>query len=359
MNPLKKKNSDYQIEEIKIELSYKCIMNCVHCSSDGAKDKEQSISYEKACEIIDSASSLGVKTISLSGGEPFLWPRLEKLINLIKTKGLNTKVYTCGVSKNFERIVKKIAPNNLSIIFSLYSSKAIFHEEITGIEGSFERTVSSIKVSLQNQFTTEIHYVPLKSNYRELEKLAEFCGSLGVEKISILRFVPQGRGVLNNHLVLNKKENLELKNQIVNLRKRGFNIRTGSPLNYLLLEGQPSCTSGSNKLIISPDLSIYPCDAFKQIRSDSFFGCDEYSSLEKHGLLECWNNSIYLNSVRAILKSNFEEPCKSCDMVNSCQSGCLAQKIIQTNSFQNSPDPSCILSKKTPKRRADDKDKIR
>lgn len=358
MNRSKNTYSDNQIEEIKIELSYMCTMNCVHCSSDGTKDKENFISYKKASEIIESAYRCGVKTISLSGGEPFQWPHLEKLITLIKTKGLNTKLYTCGATNNFERIVRNIEPKNLSLIFSLYSSKANLHEKITGVEGSFKRTISSIEKSLEYRFIPEVHYVPLKINYRELEKLAEYCWSLGVEKISILRFVPQGRGAYKNHLILDRKDNLDLKNQIVTLRKRGFNIRTGSPLNFLLLEDQPSCTSGLNKLIIAPDLSIYPCDAFKQIRSDAIFGCDEYSSLEKHGLMDCWRNSIYLNSVRDILRSGIEEPCLSCHKIDQCQSGCLAQKIIQTKSFQNSPDPSCILSKEKHKRGIDDKDKI-
>ena len=329
--------------KIKIELSYLCHMKCLHCSSDGTKDKIESISYEEAQMIINSAQKLYVKNIALSGGEPFLWPKLKELIDFIQTKNLNIKIYTSGSSNNFNEIIKKINPTKISMVFSLYSSNPDIHDNITGIKRSYNKTVRAIQASLSMRFKTEIHFVPLKTNYTELIGLAEMANKLGIKKISVLRFVPQGRGAQNHYLILNKEENLELKRQILSLRKSGFSIRTGSPLNFLCLEGQPLCTSGTNKLIIGPNLSVYPCDAFKQITSDFLFCNDEYSSLKKHSLLDCWKNSIYLNKIRETLNFDFKEPCLSCQKIDLCRSGCLAQKIILNKSLHQAVDPSCLF----------------
>lgn len=346
MNIQKNFRSNLKLEEIKIELSYFCNLRCVHCSSEGDNDKKELISYNKACEIINDAIECGVRTVSLSGGEPFLWQNLEKLVKFIQSKGkILTKIYTCGASDNFQKLLDKFKPDNLKFIFSLYSYNETLHENITCIKGSFNKTISSIKKCTQSGFKSELHFVPLKSNYKELEKIAKFSKSCGIDKISVLRFVPQGRGKKNYNLILNIEENLELKNKILSLRKQGFFIRTGSPFNFLCLENQPFCTSGFNKLIIAPNLSIYPCDAFKQINSDLFFKNDVYNSLKTNKLIDCWSNSKYLNAVRNIIKSGYVEPCISCPKINQCRSGCLAQKVIRHNSFDGGIDPSCLLRK--------------
>lgn len=38
----------------------------------------------------------------------------------------------------------------------------------------------------------------MKTNFKELPQIADFSKSIGVERISVLRFVPQGRGQLFN-----------------------------------------------------------------------------------------------------------------------------------------------------------------
>jgi len=331
------------INEIKLELSYRCNMNCMHCSSEGSKDKDVAISLDESLNILKSATNLNVKTISLSGGEPFLWPNLVELIDSCLENNFNLKLYTNGSTNNYKKILSKIKKRDLDIIFSLHGSSPNIHDNITGMEGSFNKTLSSIKYTLSNDFLSEIHFVPLRINYKELIPLTELITKVGINKISVLRFVPQGRGAEKKDFILNKKQNLELKTDILHLRKTGYSIRTGSPLNYLLLDDQPVCTSGINKIVIAPDLSLYPCDAFKQIQSDRMVGYDKYSSLKTSSLERCWRESKYLNEIRRILNSKYKEPCQSCHHINICRSGCLAQNILSDNSLKNAIDPSCLL----------------
>jgi len=88
-----------------------------------------------------------------------------------------------------------------------------------------------------------------------------------------------------------------------------------------------------------------PCDAFKQIAVDDIFGADEFSSLQNHDLEVCWKKSKYLNGVRELLEGEFKSPCRTCEKLDNCRSGCLAQKIIKNGHCENSVDPSCLLLK--------------
>lgn len=343
MTELNHEQNIYSLDEIKLELSYKCHMNCIHCSSEGSRDKETSISPKKAKEIINSAATLKVKTISLSGGEPLLWNSFEELVKYLKTKNIKSKIYTSGTIDDFNDLLSLFSDENLTIIFSLYSGNPKIHDKITGIKGSFDRTKTAIQNSVENNIKSEIHYVPLSINYRDLRSIAELSRALGIQKVSVLRFVPQGRGANKDYLILNREQNIKLKNEIIALRNEGYRIRTGSPFNFLFTNKQPTCTSGMNKLIVAPNLSIYPCDAFKRISAQDFVGHDEYSSLIKHDLVECWSKSRYLALIRRIIDSELEEPCKSCSEKKSCRGGCLGQKVIHNNTFDFTCDPSCLM----------------
>ena len=165
-----------------------------------------------------------------------------------------------------------------------------------------------------------------------------------MSSISVLRFVPQGRGQLLKKRVLSKLQNLELKRIIERLRKKGFEIRTGSPYNFLMLNDQPKCSSGIDRLIIGPDLRIFPCDAFKQIRAEEVVGTLTDSSVNDSSLQNCWENSPFLKAVRDYLTTPFFKKCSSCKALEKCLSGCLAQKVLINSDFRKQPDPDCLLS---------------
>jgi radical SAM protein with 4Fe4S-binding SPASM domain len=305
-------------------------------------EHNKSITVEEMYRIIDSAYDMRVKKISLSGGEPLLWSGILELFSYQKLNNFEIKIYTSGTTKNFQNIISKINHPNICFVFSMFGSQADIHDKITGEQGSFHKTVEAIK-QCKVRFNTEIHFVPLSLNHSQLRPLALYANDLGVDKISVLRFVPQGRGSSCKQFILAKEEDVRLRKEIIDLREAGFNIRTGSPYNYLFINPEPHCSTGVDKLIIAPDLSIYPCDAFKQVSVNKLVGEDEFSSLRHHSLSECWEKSKYLNKIREVLKAEFIEPCKSCPKLTICQSGCLAQKLILRNELKNTQDPSCLL----------------
>jgi len=120
-----------------------------------------------------------------------------------------------------------------------------------------------------------------------------------------------------------------------------MNSETGG---FLLLNDQPKCSSGIDRLFIGPDLRIYPCDAFKQIKAEELVGTIKLSQLKDVGLKECWESSPFLEAVREYLTTDFVEPCASCHVLEKCLSGCLAHKVIANGNFEKRPDPDCLLA---------------
>ena len=335
---------EYTLKELKIELTYKCPLSCVHCSSDANEDNHLEMSKDNCFDIITQASEMGTENIAFSGGEPLLWDGLEEVISLSNHFRMNTSIYSSGNCDNIEAKFEQLACSGLKkSIFSIYSPNEKEHIRITRKRNSFQNTLKAIEVCRKNNIVPEIHFVALASNYKCLYDIVELAKNIGVEKVSVLRFVPQGRGVLiENKDTLSKVQNLELKRIIENIRKDGYNIRTGSPFNFLLLNDRPNCFAAKDRMIIAPDLTVYPCDAFKQISAKQItsdtYGC----SLKDCSLKECWDNSTYLNQIRRITTDIFNTECCSCGLYDKCGSGCLAQKFLYYNSLEPNKDPACI-----------------
>jgi len=339
--------NDYILNEMKIEVTYNCLLSCIHCSSNANPKNKLEMTKEKCIEIIDDAVSMGLKKIIFSGGEPFLWEGLIDVVTHSKEQGLNCSIYTSGNCVELKEILIKLKLVGIDkLIFSLFSDIENEHDRVTRKLNSFNNTIRAINLAQSLQIQTEIHFVILASNYKKLTGIIDIAKKYKIKRISALRFVPQGRGALIKKFdSLNKKQYLELRKIILDLQlnNKEIEIRTGSPFNVLLLNNEPECLAAQDRLVVAPDLNIYPCDAFKQISSESISPDDKYSNLKKYSLVECWKKSNYFNIIRNTIIGKPSEPCQSCKKHSKCLSGCLAQKYLFYSSLNKNPDPACLI----------------
>lgn len=336
----------FLLKEIKLEVTDKCPLICLHCSSDASPTSTLEVSNEKCFEIISEAIDMGVEAIVFSGGEPLIWEGIEESIKMALNGGLDVSIYTSGIIENISSKLNTIKNyGSPKFIFSIFGASASTHDSVTRYEGSFEGTIEASKLSKNMGFRTEFHFVPFSMNYEELIGIVNLSKDINIERVSILRLVTQGRGALMKPQVLNIGQNLNLKKMILDIKASGFQIRTGSPYNFLFLNDQPKCFAAKDRLLIAPDLRIYPCDAFKQIKAEEIVQTLDFSILNNYSLNDCWEKSPYFNKVRQYLMTDFKEPCSSCKKLDLCLSGCLAQKVIENGNLEKSPDPLCILGK--------------
>jgi len=169
---------------------------------------------------------------------------------------LNSSIYSTGINltdDGSKEIFKLIKHGLGKVVFSLYSPFKNHHEGITRKLGSFDKTVAVMQKLGEYHVEREIHFVPLKLNYKHLAKLIELAKDLGISKVSILRFVPQGRGVIlkKSHEMLMHKETVELRKLILDCKEKyGIDIRLGSPYNILVLNEDVDCIAARKTLCI-------------------------------------------------------------------------------------------------------------
>lgn len=304
------------IKDLCFEILQTCPNNCLFCSSCAGMDKTSIIEFDVFKRTIDHFMNIGgIKEISLSGGEPFLHPNLFDMIKYCKDLGIRVVLFTSGVKRNsslsenemnqlrnkLEQYYSKVKDmsqelvhrytNKQMSIYEQYNNKmfsAISKEEIEQLkklgldkivfdfQGAERETYDYLMGS--NNFTlvaqsiirattigldTDVHFVPMKVNYKELPDLIEILNIAEIKNLSLLNFVPQGRGETNKDLLMMSVEETREFATIYESCKDTFKgtIRVGIPL---MNDDKHKCTAGLDKLVVKYDGTLLPCPAFKE-----------------------------------------------------------------------------------------------
>lgn len=324
------------VKDLCFEIIESCPNECKFCSSNSCIDKKQIISFDDFKRVIDYfISEGGIEELSLSGGEPFLHPHLFNMVKYAKSFGIRTVIFTSGIKKSLpldEQIIsfyknemdlklleiEKYEPWNerlknsiknyynglinpnlfspitkqeLSLLKSIGLDKIVFdcqayeHETDEYLMGRNRQKHSCLIDSLLNAsvsgLETDVHFIPMKPNYKEIKDILEMLEIAGINNISILNFVPQGRGSKNvNDLILNNDELIEFMNLLDSFsRLYSGHIRIGIPLTK---DNSHKCNAGLEKLDIKFDGTVLPCPAFKELDIETMkkYGIKHYNIYE-------------------------------------------------------------------------------
>ena len=325
------------VNDLCFEIIESCANECKFCSSNSCIDKKQIIEFDDFKRVIDYfISEGGIGELSLSGGEPFLHPDLYKMVAYAKQYGIRTVIFTSGikrtvplledvkdfyikdmesklteiqkyepwndrliknVKKCYERIINpslfsSITKQELSELKSIGLDKIVFdyqtyeHETDQYLMGRNRQKHACLLDSLLNAsfvgLKTDVHFIPMKPNYREIPDILEMLEIAGINSISILNFVPQGRGLKNvSNLMLSDSELVEFMQLLDNSRNLySGHVRIGIPL---MGDALHKCNAGLEKLDIKFDGTILPCPAFKEL---------DIATMKKYGIR---HYSIYEN----------------------------------------------------------------
>ena len=336
------------LKDLCFEIIQTCPNNCKFCSSNSSQDKQTIITFEQFKKtVIYFLNQGGIEELSISGGEPFLHPDLFEMAQFCKNNGIRTVIFTSGIKrasamptemikyiknkykqdlqkievhepwnerlkrnvkayydrwlepKKFDGITRqeceKLKEIGLDkIVFDWQAFEEITDNELMGRKGLITSLMDSLIRARTAGLNVDVHFIPMKPNYKQLPDIMDCLEIAGVRNISILNFVPQGRGRENKEeLMLNDEELKEFSTILNNARKQFTgNVRIGIPLNGKISH---LCTAGTEKLDIKYDGTILPCPAFKEISTET---------MEKYGIKF---HSIYEDLERVVVPGGKRE----------------------------------------------------
>ncbi len=284
--------------ELHFEATYRCNCRCVFCKrwKEGLKEnlRKKELKYNEIKELINQAYDIGVRILSLSGGEPLMKEGILSLMEYAKNKGLITSVNTNGTLINKENVSKIIDCFDI-IIVSIDSLNGDKQDAIRGFKDSFKKALNSVfllKKNSKNNFIG-VSTVLNGENINEILEINAFFMKKGIPTF----FQPIHNNPANLFNV-SKKEYLDfglrleeeykkiIKNYIYPNRlikylyKDYYRKGLDFIMNPMSTINQFVCFAGLYSLFVDPYGDVFPCD-----------------------ICRCWMGNIREKSLREILMS--------------------------------------------------------
>ena len=187
--------------------------------------------------------------------------RLKRNVSAYYNRLLNPGKFDAITRQEFEKL-KELGLDK--IVFDWQALDTDIDNQLMGRKGLNTYLMDSLIRARIVGLNVDVHFIPMKPNYREFPDIIECLEMANIRNISVLNFVPQGRGNENRQELMLGQEELKEFSEILKKEKEHFsgNIRIGIPLNGKISH---LCTAGTEKLDIKYDGTILPCPAFKEM----------------------------------------------------------------------------------------------
>jgi radical SAM protein with 4Fe4S-binding SPASM domain len=328
----------------------RCFARCIYCQAeagDQAKTFGEEMNTEQIKRLIKRCDNVGVQTITVVGGEPFLRNDIIEILNYATHLKISTNVSTNGVllanSEVVENLANAVNRNYFSLQISIEGSKPEVHEHLRP-GAKFEKVIRTIENALHYKIHIHTSTLLTKANINDIPNLIGVLEKLGVKIAAFSQFEPMGCGaIVADNLLLSPHELYQFQNKILPiLQKKYPNIRlVGKLLEPEFWDEKRSttptdkptarCVACTTDMTIGPDGTVLPCVWFS--------GFPEFwteNALEKD-ILDIWKNSKIFKKLRNV---EIKGKCEYCKFSRSCYKGCHILKWALHRNI-HIPDPKC------------------
>jgi radical SAM protein with 4Fe4S-binding SPASM domain len=174
--------------EINLELTHRCNLRCRMCGVWGKTNENRlpELTGAEYTKLFAQMKALGVRLVTLAGGEPFIRSDIFDIIAAAKGHGLACNLFTNGTLLDRTKIRNLCACRVDKVIFSIDGIGPI-HDAIRGVPGSFDRTWEALsaleaerRLRGMQRPEIDVHMTLLKENVSSLSQLGRACRALGV-----------------------------------------------------------------------------------------------------------------------------------------------------------------------------------
>jgi radical SAM protein with 4Fe4S-binding SPASM domain len=320
----------------ELALTYRCNERCRFCYASCGEPRvpgpaEADGAGELATEDWKSVIRVfkyeaKIPFFSFTGGEPLLRPDLEELAAYAKSLGLRVNLITNGSLASPERAASLKASGIDSAQVSLESPEAGIHDALTGVVGSWSRTVAGIKALREAGVSVQTNSTLTTRNRESLARLPALLATLGVKRFSMNLFIPAGRGLGAEELFVSYSEAGKTVDEVRREAHRaGITFFWYSPTPYCLYNpvarglGNKSCAAMDGLIHVNPRGEILPCSSWPESLGSLVPGPSAEGAGGGRSFREIWfsERSSYFKRKRFA-----PSRCADCGHFVACQGAC-------------------------------------
>ncbi len=251
---------------VLFELTYRCNLRCGHCYNADSGEKE--LSYYEVKDIVEQLAAENCLFLTFTGGEALVREDFLDIARCARRMGFALKLFTNGslIDEGIARELAGLKPVHVGI--SIYGADAAVHDRLTGVPGSFHRSLHALRILHDYGVLTMLKCLLMKENIAQLDAIMFLAAEVG----AILQLDP----VVNPKNDGNRGPLQHEVNEAALYRL--FSNEKDWPKKPKDSLAQPSrsllCRAGIDTCSISPGGEVYPCVALPvplgNLREQSF-----------------------------------------------------------------------------------------
>lgn len=273
---------------IGFELTHRCNLACAYCDRHIPRADEMAIPTVNA--VLDDLCAMGMRTISLDGGEPLIHPAVDDVVARLVDRGVHVNMNSNGL----------LVPRKLGTVrkvsklkVSLDGPQAI-HDAVRG-GGSYTRALRGILAAREVGVAVELTCTVGSHNADAIDELVDLGRLLGLRIV----FQPERAGLFNEkdhgtvvgvariRRAFDRIETHKGRSGVVANRWASLRHFRSYPRDTLL-----PCAAGRINATLDPYGFLYPCGLTPRVGAGVSVlrhgARGAFARLERAGCAQCW-----------------------------------------------------------------------
>lgn len=330
----------FKLDCVYLYFSQYCNLKCRHCwidpqfSTEKIKGDEE-VDVQTVISALEECRQLGMASVKITGGEPFLRKDIFKLLDYLKNNKIEIMLET-NATLIKEEEAKALKEANVSqIAVSLDGPDEQTHQLLRGIKGSFTQAIDGIKFLKEQSLNVQVIISLWRKNKDYIKATIDLSRHLGVNsfKLNIIQNISRADKMAEDNEILSVKEVIdfykELKEELE--KEPPFKVIFDiPPAFHPLVDSQLKdlCTCGiMNILGILGDGKISICGIGR--RAETLV----LGQVGQNKIKDIWNEHPTLKEIRGKVPGNLEGVCAKCILKYYCLGKCRAEAYYSQGSL--------------------------
>lgn len=311
------------------EITLRCDLGCHHCGSRAGHARSEELTTAECLDLVAQMAELGIKEVTLIGGEAYLRPDWLEIIAAVRRHGMDCTMTTGGRGMTEERAQQAASAGLMSVSVSLDGLEAT-HDRLRALNGSYRAAVRALTVLRAAGIPVSVNSQINRWSWRELPALLEVLIEQRAHAWQLALTVPMGRAADRPEILLQPYELLEVFPVLAQLQPRaeaagvrlfpGNNVGYFGPYEGLLRQRMPlqhsgSCGAGKSTLGLEADGTVKGCPS---LHTKEWGG----GNVRQSSLRDVWERSTPLRYTRDRTPDDLWGYCRECYYAPECMSGC-------------------------------------
>lgn len=326
------------------ELTLACDLACRHCGSRAGAARPDELSLPEALDLVRQLGALGVKEVTLIGGEVYLYDGWTDVIREVRRLGMQSSLVTGGRGWTIERAKAGREAGLQSMSFSIDGDE-MTHDRLRGLSGAYRAVRAAIDVTRSIGLPFTVNTQVNRLSMPHLRGVYELVRTSGAHGWQVQLTVPAGRAADEPEVLLQPYDLLVLFPLLAELKQAcdagrikflaGNNVGYFGPYDHVLRDlsacgHSGSCQAGRLAIGIEANGDIKGCPS---LPTEAWVG----GNIREHTLEDIWERSAALRFNRDRTVESLSGFCRTCYYADECRGGCTWMTTSLSGQPGNNP----------------------